>query len=241
MINDKNLAVSVNLSEETLFHQYISLDKDKLDIYDRAVADGKIVGFDQTTLSRLRKLYFGFFPGLIYMYYQPTTAINIGNRVELLTHTMEDKEYQIVHGNTDSTRNIPFSKCGIERLTFNSWIEVKEGQKIWVYDLFSLLKIEKETYYKLEHPEIKQIVLKSTIMNLPGDEINEFDNEFGNDLNFMIVDMIPYMEKNMAHHPFSNILIPEITRFKHKIDLEKVKLDFLIEVEEIDGFKKRNR
>lgn len=228
MIDRKDLYGSIKLSGETVFHHNISQDKDKLDIYNKAIADGKIVEFDQTTLTRLRKLYYAYYSALIYIFYEPTTFHNIANKVELLTHTMEDKEYQIVHGDTDSTRSIPFFMYGVEHLDFNSWLEVKEGQKVWIYDLFSMLKIERETYYKLEHPEIKQIISKSTIMNHPGRERDDFKTYY-NGFDYMLIGIIPEMEKNMPNHPFADILIPEITRFKKEIDFEKLVLDFSTE------------
>lgn len=220
--------VSNKLNGETLFFHNLSLYNDKLEIYIKALSERKITNFDQTALTRLRKLYYGLYSGLIYMYYEPTNFNNIGNKAELLTHTMEDKEYQIVHGDTDSTRNIPFFMYGVEHLDFNSWLEVKEGQKVWVYDLFSMLKIEKETYYRLEHPEIKQIISKSTIMNHPGRERDDFKT-YHNGFDYMLIGIIPEMEKNMPNHPFADILIPEITRFKKEIDFEKLVLDFSTE------------
>lgn len=221
----KDLNEIIKLNGETIFHHNIAQNKDKLDVYNKAVEDGKITEFDQTTLTRLRKLYYAFYPALIYIFYEPTTFKNIGNRLELLTNTMDDREYQIVHGDTDSTRNIPFSMYGVEHLDYNSWLEVKEGQKVWVYDLFSMLKIEKEIYYKLENPEIRQVVSKSKIMSHPGRERGDF-KIYQNGFSYMLIKIIPEMEKNMATHPFADILIPEITKFKEKIDFEKLVLDF---------------
>ncbi len=221
----KDLYGSIKLNKETVFHHNISQDKDKLDIYNKAITDGKILEFDPTTLTRLRKLYYAFYSGLIYMFYAPTNFNNIASKLELLTHTMEDKEYQIVHGNTDSTRNIQFFMYGVEHLDFNSWIEVKEGQKVWVYDLFSMLKIEKEIYYKLEHPEIKQVVSKANIMDHPGRERDDFKT-YHNGFDYMLIGLIPEMESNMSSHPFADILIPEITRFKKEIDFEKLVLEW---------------
>ena len=139
---------SIKLNKETVLNHYISQNKEKLDLYNQAIADGKITDFDQVILTRLRKLYYGIYSGLIYMYFEPTNFNNIGNKAELMTHVLEDKQYQLVHGNIDSTRNIPFFMYGVEHLDYNSWLEVQEGQKVWVYDLFSMLKIEKSVYYK---------------------------------------------------------------------------------------------
>lgn len=224
----KELYNSIKLKNETVFHNYISQDKDKLNLYDKAIADGKILEFDQTTMTRLRKLYYAYFSAIIYLFYYPTSFSNIANKLELFTFVFEDKEYNIVHGDTDSTRNIPFFMYNVEHLDYNSWLEVKEGQKVWVYDLFSMLKIEKEIYYKLENPIVKRIVPKSRIINHPGREKENF-NIYHNGFDNMLVGLIPEMEKNMLNHPFADILIPEITRFKKEIDFEKLVLDFSTE------------
>ena len=65
----KDLYGSIKLNGETVFYHSISQDKVKLELYNQAVAEGKITDFDQTVLTRLRKLYYGLYSGLIYMYY----------------------------------------------------------------------------------------------------------------------------------------------------------------------------
>ena len=212
---------SIKLNKETVFHHYISQNKEKLDLYNQAIADGKITDFDQVILTRLRKLYYGIYSGLIYMYFEPTNFNNIGNKAELMTHVLEDKQYQLVHGNTDSTRNIPFFMYGVEHLDYNSWLEVQEGQKVWVYDLFSMLKIEKSVYYKLENPTVTKIVSKDAIMSHPGRDRDDYTfHADGGD--FMLIEILPRMEQAMSSHPFSKILAPEITRYKKDINLDNV-------------------
>ena len=220
----KDLYGSIKLNGETVFYHNISQDKVKLELYNQAVAEGKITDFDQTVLTRLRKLYYGLYSGLIYMYYEPTNFNNIGNKAELMTHVLEDKSYQLVHGETDSTRNIPFFMYGVEHLDFNSWIEVQEGQKVWVYDLFSMLKIEKGVYYKLENPNITQVISKSSIMSHPGRDREDY-RFYHDGMNFMLIDIFPRMEKNLSTHPFAKILAPEITRYKKDIDFDSIILD----------------
>lgn len=220
-MDNKQLSNSIKLNGETVFFHHLSQDKEKLELYKKAISEGKITNFDQTTLTRLRKLYYAFYSGLIYMYYEPTHFHNIGNKVELLTHVIEDKEYQIVHGNTDSTRNIPFFMYGVEHLDFNSWIEVEEGWKTWVYDLFSMLKMEKDIYYKLENPKINRVVPKSVIMKHPGrGDYTEFHDGF---IEILFAQM-PIIEKDMQNHPFKEILSPELTRFKKDINYDDLLL-----------------
>lgn len=216
---------SIKLNGETVFFHYLSQDKDKLELYKKALLEGKITNFDQTTITRLRKLYYGMYSGLMYMYYDPTDFNNIGNKVELLTHVMEDKKFQIVHGDTDSTRNIPFFMYGVQHLDSNSWVEVEEGQKIWVYDPFSLLKIEKNVYYALEHPNIHRVINGIDILNHPGRDRDDYTT-FHDGMSFVLFGKVPEMKKNMAHHPYRDILEPEITRFKKDINYDDLYLEW---------------
>ena len=59
---------SIKLNKETVFHHYISQNKEKLVLYNQTVIDGKITDFDQVILTRLRKLYYGIYSGLIYIF-----------------------------------------------------------------------------------------------------------------------------------------------------------------------------
>lgn len=215
----KDLYGSIKLNGETIFFHNLSQNQDKLQLYKKAVSEGKITNFDQTTLTRLRKLYYAFYSGLIYMYYEPTDFNNIGNKVELLTHVLEDKKFQIVHGDTDSTRDIKFFLYGTKHLDFNSWIEVEEGQKTWVYDLFSLLKIEKSVYYQLEHPSINKVIPGEAVLNHPGRDRENY-TEFHDGFIEILFSQMPIMEKNMNRHPFKEILIPELMRFKNEINYD---------------------
>ncbi len=221
MFSDKK---RIDLNGETVFFHNIQENSEKLKLYRDAVLEGKITDFDQTTITRLRKLYYGFYSGLIYIYMEPTTFNNIGNKVELMTHVFEDKMFRLVHGEIDSTRNIPFYQYGVEHLDFNSWIEVKEGNKVWVYDLFSLKRIERDTYYKLENPTIKNVITKSFIMNHPGRDREDY-TVYHDGFNFMLIGIFDKLEKNMDKHPFKHILAPEVTRFKKEINFDDVELE----------------
>lgn len=221
----KELYGEVKLDSETVFFHHLQQDKSKLDLYKKAILEGKITNFDQTTITRLRKLYYGMYSGLIYMYLEPTDFMNIGNKVELLTLVLEDKEFKIIHGNTDSTRDIEFFKYGLNHLDYNSWIEVEEGNKTWVYDPFSLLKIEKSIYYELEHPAIKKVFESKFVLEHPERKIDDYTT-FHDGMSFVLFGTLPQVEKNMDSHPFKDILAPEITRFKKDINYDELLLEY---------------
>ena len=226
-------AKSIYLDQETVFHHHISQDQDKLKIYNEALETRKIRYFDETTRRRLSKLYYGMYSGLIYMYAFPTDFNSVGNKIELLTYALNDKDYTICHGQTDSTRDIPFFMyANHQHLDSASWVEIEDGNTTWVYDPFSLLQIEKETYHKLEHPEITNKISANVIRNHPRRE--EDDYTYHHDgFDYMLLDIFPRFEEYLPHHPYKDILGPELDRYKKDIDYDS------ISIREEEMFRKR--
>ena len=223
MLDQKKLEY-IKLDGETVFEHNIKQDKEKYEIYKKAKEEGKIKEFDPIIIHRLRKLYYGLLTGLIYMYYYPTDFGTLGNKAEIFTHAIKDKNYKLVHGTTNSSRNIPFFRYGENHLDWNSWFEVEEGNKEWVYDLFSLLKIEKNIYYKLEDPYVNKIYSKEELTSHPGRVEDEYDT-YHNGFDYLLLDIIPDIEKRMETHPYKNLLKPELDRFKYEIDYERIVLE----------------
>lgn len=212
--------------KETLFVQLINKDPVKKNIYLKALQDNKIRHFDPNTMSKLKRMFFGYLSGIIYMYYTPTTETSIGNKVEMLSVILKDKEMSIVHGDTDSARIInSIESESREQIKFNSWIEVVEGNKTWVYDPFSMMMIDKDVYYELEHPTIKQIIPKNDvnyILSQSSDKFDKFNDAFG----FMLYSFIEKADRNFYDHPFSDILVPELSRFKQAIHYDDCVLEW---------------
>lgn len=208
-----------NIKNKTIFLQNIEKNQELYDIYQKALLENKIISFDQTIINRLRHLYYGLFSGLIYIYYPPSDNNHLGNKVELLTHTLDDREYNVVQGKTNSTSKYLDSNC---------WIEVEEGHEIWVYDLFSLLKVEKDIYYKLENPQITKKIPKTIIINHPSRQEDDY-TKFHDGFDIILTDIIPTMEDIAKTHPYSDLLVPEITRYKGVIRYDDIKLKYLRE------------
>lgn len=206
---------------ETIYFNNLKKNKDKLEIYMNAIKEGKITNFDPTTITKLRRLYYGLFSGLLFMYMDPNDFSKIGDKLELLTHVFEDKEYSIVHGEIDSIREINFEEYDVDDLKSNSWIEVIEGHKTWVYDIFSMMKFEKDVYYKLENPKVDRIIPKDVIINHPGRDREDYQNYYDG-FNEMLCLYFDRIEKDIDSHPFKEILRPEITRFKEEINYEEI-------------------
>lgn len=217
-------AKQIYLDKETIFHHHISQNKEKLEIYNNGIKNGKIRYFDEKARRRLSRLYYGMYSGLIYMYAFPTDFNNISNKMELLSHVLFDKKYTIVHGETDSTREIPFFMyANTNHLDSASWVEVEEGNTTWVYDPFSLLQMERDTFYKLEHPEVKSKITSDYINSHPArqDDDYTFHHDGGD---YMLLTIFPQLEEYLPHHPYSDILGPELDRYKKDIDYDSISL-----------------
>lgn len=236
MLDDfDKLKNSIKLDGETVFYHHLSQNNEKLKIFKNALNDGKIMMFDQSLMSRLRKMYYGFYSAIIYIFGYPTSFENMGNKLELLVHALEDKDYKIVHGITDSVREIPFFMYGVKHLDCNSWIEVDEGDKIYVYDLFSLMKFDMDVYYRLENPSKTVEYSKSAIINNEEYDRDNFKT-YNDGFNFMLVKTIPMMVASLPKHPFRSILEPEISRFKKEIGYDDVELEYKVfKLEKMDN------
>lgn len=217
MIDYKKLYGVSKVKGETTFISYI---KKKDDLYQKLIYGFKnnlVKSFDQEIISELRKCYYGIFSVLIYIFSTDTTFSNIDNKAELLIWIFKDKNIKLVKGSTNSTRNILFYEYGQGHLDYNLWIEVQEGNKTWVYDLFSLLKIEKDFYYKLEEPMIEKIYLKDVL------DLNKDFSIFSNQYDNLLYEMIDKLKESLEDSPYKELLIPEIIRYKDNISKEKVK------------------
>lgn len=202
--------------KKSIFLQNLEKNKTKLNLYNDGIKKGLIQPFDQEVLTNLRNLYYGCISGIIYIYGMATDCGTIANKMILLRYALDDRNFQIVHGNTYSTENIFFDKYN-NNLDNNSWIEVKEGNKEWVYDPFSLLKIEKNLYYQIEEPEVFRIISKKDVESHPGridDDYYRFDEGGKEFLTFIL----PSIEKNLKNNPHKDFLKAEISRFKEEVD-----------------------
>lgn len=218
------------------FFKHLSKDKEKLKIFKEGLKQGKIAPFDQVTLSRLRRLYYSCFSALIYLYGDETNSKTIGSKVELLTFAFENDEYIIVHAKTDSTREITFLKQN--DLNHNSYLEVKRGNKIYVYDTFSMLMFDKDIYEKLEHPETLSISTKEKIQSFPNRSTDRNCYNSPHDI-WLAVIMLPQIENALKTNPYQEILSKEILRYKEEINYSKEVYDWSLIEADIYGNQKR--
>lgn len=212
---------------ETVFYKHISKNKEKKKLFDEAYKSGLIKEFDQTTITNLRKLYYSCLSGLLYVYGSDTTFSTIGNKLLLLSHALEHEDFELVHGETNSTREIMFFEYNQEHLDYSSWIEVKKGNKTWVYDPFSLLMFSKDVYYKLENPEVRRRIPRQELITHPSRQEDDF---FKLSDEWLLTEYIPMFEKKAETSPYKDILQTEITRLKTVSNYDNLKLDIFKEM-----------
>jgi len=215
---------------KTVFYQHISKTPEKKLLFDKAYDIGLIKEFDQGTMTKLRKLYFSCLSGILYLFGEETSISNIGNKILLLTHALENEEFELVHGETNSTREIMFSQYGQEHLDFNSWIEVKKGNKTWIYDPFSLLMFSKDIYYKLEEPDLIKKIPKIAVISHPSREEDDF---FKMSDEWLLPEFLPKYEIKAEKSPYKDLLKTEIMRIKNKANYDDIKLNIYKEFVEL--------
>lgn len=221
-----------------LFWKHLSKDKNKLEIFKKGLKTGQIQPFDINVLSRLRRLYYSCYSALIYLYGEETNFETIGNKIELLSLVFEKEDYTIVHADTDSTREIPFYLYKHKHLDNNSYMEVKRGNKTYVYDTFSMLRFAKEIYEQLEHPKILRKVSKKKILSRPARLCDRKSYDSPHD-DWLAIGMIPHLEKNLKNSPYKNILKKELLRYKEELDYESILQNWWKEESKIFGKAKR--
>lgn len=205
--------------DNTIFYRNLKNNPEKLKIYEKAYKQGLIQPFDQELLTKLREIYFSCISGVLYLYCEPTSFETIANKMLILSHAFDNEDYELVHGPTDSTRDIHFFLYKAPHLDFNSWIEIKKGNRTWVYDTFSMLKIDKEVFYKLENPTIERRIKSEQIKAHPSrieDDFNHISDEW------LLVSYIPRYEEECKNNPHKNIIKPEIARFKERVGYDDI-------------------
>ncbi len=218
--------------ENNIFIQELKKDKARYEKFLLAKREYLITEFDEEIKSRLRKIYWGgFFQALIYIYYMPTDFETIGNKVELLAKVLEGEEFNIVHASTISSRQTPFYEYNHNHLDYNSYIEIKKGHNTWVYDLYSLLKFDKQVYEELEEPtshknDPNNISLLEVISSQKLEQVKKIVGEEDYSLHLKEI-YVKTMEKisellNQTH-PYYGILLKEIELQKKQNNFEELK------------------
>ena len=71
-------------------------------------------------------------------------------------------------------------------------------------------------------------------MSHPGREPGNF-SVYHDGMDFLLIALLPKMEKDLPNHPFKKILAPEITRYKKEINYDNVFAEAQQVISEIDN------
>lgn len=208
---------------QNLFYFNLEENSNKLYFFEKSLQEGLISDFDDYTLKNLRKIYYSFYSAILYLYGEPTNFYTIITKVEILALAFQNKNYRVVYGYTNSTRQINFLKYSNNYLDYNSWIEVEIDGKEYVYDLFSMMRFEKDVFYKIENPDIFKSLSKKRIELQMSKYVSDYLRP--RDI-WMLVDFIPEFEKKIENLSNKDILLLELERYKKEIDYEKVVLEW---------------
>jgi hypothetical protein len=220
---------------DSLFYKNLCNNSLKLKLFKEGLRNGLIQEFDQGMITKLRKLFYGNISCSLYLYGFPTTNDTIGNKAFIITQVFNNYNYYVVCGDVCSTREIDFTNYNQGALNYNTWIEVNISNKIWVYDIISMLKIEKDLYYKLEEPVIDKKTSKDVIINSLGNE----DNFYNTNDYFVSLVIVPVIEEYLKYNPYRAIAKQELITYKRFIDYESVRLECISDFNRFSSIRKK--
>lgn len=209
---------------EEYFCQLISESPELADVFKKAVEEFAIQNFDSTIMSRLRRVYYSSISGILYLLGEPNIPSTHGNKMELLAFVLDDEDYEIVHGQTRSSRS--------SEMVDTSWIEVRKDRKVWIYDVTSMLKFEKSFFDKLESPKETNRVSRQEIISHPAYQDTSFKFEY---IPMIIAWFISRYETNEIN-PHYKELQAEIKRYKKDINYSKAIREYHEEMLDIRKF-----
>ena len=221
----------------SIYFDAVKEDKEKLKLLNDGIKNGLVSQFDDSLIIKLRNLYLGVFPGSVFIYMKKSLSYSDYDKIRLLTVALEDEDFKLVHGKIDSIRNteeVKYAEKFIKNTIFddasfnyNYWFEVSKGGRTWIYDLFSLLKFDKELYYKIENPAIDKVYTKNVIEKKFYDKdedpkINRSINIEDSNNDIFLTILIPSLEEKMRDSEYYEYLKAELTRIKKELNYEQV-------------------
>ena len=201
--------------------------KDLVFIY--GLATGKIKPYDNETLERLRKVYYGGVSASVIILCDKLCEHRCYDRGLLITFGFGDDDFQLVDADIDGiTLNPKYidqynhgkedehygNHCFAERKT-------RDG-KTWVYDTTLGLVFEKSLYYFLENPKITKINSKQETLDFI--EYKEIANADISKDKYAVHLILPNIEKiaNNSNDFYKDDLLREIELYKQDIDYKSV-------------------
>ena len=192
---------------------------------------GHIAPYDDELIEKLRNIYYGGIPASIILLSNSMSKGHCYDRALLMSRAFLDEEddVQLVYATIDSlkfnpqfvNKNNPLfaDHCIVERIT-------KDGQHL-IYDTSSGFVYDKKLYWLMEHPKIRKINKKSSIMEfVKSDEYYHPENierdKYASSLILPMIEMTYGRPTEMYSHLGIELLQREIEHFKKVINYDDV-------------------
>ena len=213
------------------------IDKIKWNLYKKkhhavikyGLMTGKVRPYDQETIERLRKVYYGGIAASVVVLCNDMCQGHCYDRGLLITLGFGDDDFQLVDADIDGiTLNPDYvdeyrhgeddehygNHCFAER-------KMSDG-KTWVYDTTRGLMFEKNLYYFLERPKITKINSKQATLDfIDYQDIANADISKDKYASHLILPNIELIAKNTKHF-YKDALLKEIEQYKQDIDYEAI-------------------
>ena len=192
---------------------------------------GHIAPYDDELIEKLRNIYYGGIPASIILLSNGMSNGHCYDRALLMSRAFLDEEddVQLVYATVDSLKLNPqfadrddplfADHCIVERIT-------KEGEHL-IYDTSSGFVYDKKLYWLMEHPKIRKINKKSSIMEfVKSDEYYHPENierdKYASPLILPFIEMTYGRPTEMYSHLGIELLQREIEHFKKVINYDDV-------------------
>ena len=196
------------------------------------IRNGYISTYDDELIEKLRNIYYGCIPASILLLSDGISNGYCYDRALLLSRAFldEDDDVLLVYAAVNSLRLNPLivnksdplyaDHCVVERIT-------KDGKHL-IYDTSSGFVFDKKMYWKIEHPKVRKIVSKSSIIDFVNsdNEHNSVDIEQEKELALLILSMIEMTygrREEMYSHQGIELLQREVDHYKKVLKCVKCK------------------
>lgn len=192
----------------------------------------KIFPYGDELIEKLRNIYYGGVPASIILLSDGMTNGFCYDRALLMSRAFineDDYDVNLLYATIDGLRLNPLYKRDDDPLAYDHCIvEIKEkGGKEYIIDTSAGFIFEKEIYWKIEHPKIRRVNSKESIINFLKEEESIWPEDIERD-KYALPLILPNIERcyGRPNEMYSmlgiEMLQKEIKLFKSKIKYDEV-------------------
>lgn len=189
---------------------------------------GKIRAYDEELIDKLRKVYYGGIPASIILMIDDMVRHKCYDRAVLMTHAFKDDEFKVVHASIDGIRLDPrcIEAFGNDPLyADHCFVEKKdENGKTWVYDTTDMLIYDKDLYYKMYRPVVRNVNSKEETLSFC--DFVDVENADVERDKYIAPLLLPTIEKSISRQKiYRKELEKELLLYKKEIDYDTLCLE----------------